>query len=152
MVRRYPWIGPDGKPTDDPNLALLGSLLPIGGYKGYGLSLFVDIFAGLLTGSQYAGGVKNLSKMEEDSGNGHLFVVIDVDKFMSSDEKHERLCHFYDAVKACGEEGKVFMPGEIEYLNMENAVDSIQISIKQFDDVNGTAEELKIQSRLVIVQ
>lgn len=142
-------IDPDGQPTDDPNVALKGSLLPIGGYKGYGLSMFVDIFAGMLTGSHYAGEVKNLSKMEEDSGNGHLFVVIDLDKFMTVDEKRERIAHFYEAVKACGEEGKIFMPGEIEYIKMKNSSAAVQISFKQFEDVNAVAEEVGAASRLV---
>lgn len=142
-------IGPDGQPTDDPNVALKGSLLPIGGYKGYGLSMFVDIFAGMLTGSHYAGGVRNLSKMDEDSGNGHLFVVIDLDKFMTIDEKRERIAHFYEAVKACGEEGKIYMPGEIEYVKMKMAVDTVQINSKQFEDVNAVAKEVGVTSRLV---
>lgn len=135
-------IGPDGQPTDDPNVALKGSLLPIGGYKGYGLSMFVDIFAGMLTGSHYAGGVKNLSKMDEDSGNGHLFVVIDLDKFMSADDKRERIAHFYDAVMDCGEKGKIFMPGEIEYNKLRQSKNSILISQKQFDEVNAVAQEV----------
>jgi L-2-hydroxycarboxylate dehydrogenase (NAD+) len=149
---KIPWdwaIGPDGQPTDDPNVALKGSLLPIGGYKGYGLSMFVDIFAGMLTGSNFAGGVKNLSKMDEDSGNGHLFVVIDLDKFMTKEEKQERIRFFYDAVKSCGEAGKVFMPGEIEYLKMKKATNAIQLSIKQFEDVNEVAEEVGVSARLV---
>lgn len=145
-------IGPDGQPTDDPNVALKGSLLPIGGYKGYGLSMFVDIFAGMLTGSHYAGGVKNLSKMDEDSGNGHLFVVIDLDKFMTAEEKKERIAYFYKAVKSCGEEGNVFMPGEIEYRKMKKAPDTVQISSKQFDDVNAVAEEIGVVSRLTAQQ
>lgn len=142
-------LGPDGQPTDDPSIALAGSLLPIGGYKGYGLSMFVDIFAGLLTGSRYAGEVRNLGKMEEDSGNGHLFVVIDVDQLMTEDEKRERVFHFYEAVKACGEEGKVFMPGEIEYLKMKSATTTVQISSKQFEDVNAIAEEVGVKTRLL---
>lgn len=141
-------IGPDGQPTDDPNVALKGSLLPIGGYKGYGLSMFVDIFAGMLTGSHYAGEVKNLSKMDEDSGNGHLFIVIDLDKFMTTEEKKERIKHFYDSVKACGEEGKIFMPGEIEYNKLRISGTTVQISNKQFDEVNAIAEEVGISSRL----
>lgn len=145
-------IGPDGQPTDDPNVALKGSLLPIGGYKGYGLSMFVDIFAGMLTGSHYAGGVKNLSKMDEDSGNGHLFIVIDVDKFMTAEEKKRRIAHFYKAVKACGEEGKIFMPGEIEYNKLKNAKDTVQISSKQFEEINAVAEEVGATSRLVAIE
>ena len=141
-------IGPDGEPTDDPNVALKGSLLPIGGYKGYGLSMFVDIFAGMLTGSHYAGEVKNLSKMDEDSGNGHLFVVIDLEKFMAGEEKSARIAHFYDAVKACGEEGKIFMPGEIEYNKLRNSVEAVSISVKQFEEVNAVAEEVGATVRL----
>jgi len=144
-------IGPDGQPTDDPAVALKGSLLPIGGYKGYGLSMFVDIFAGMLTGSHYAGEVKNLSNLDEDSGNGHLFVVIDVDKFMTADEKRERIAHFHEAVKACGEEGKIFLPGEIEYIKMSNAREAVQISGKQLEEVNAVAEEVGACSRLVVI-
>ncbi|MBR5118160.1 MAG: Ldh family oxidoreductase [Muribaculaceae bacterium] len=141
-------IGPDGQPTDDPNVALKGSLLPIGGYKGYGLSMFVDIFAGMLTGSHFAGEVKNLSKMDEDSGNGHLFVVIDLDKFMTAEERKERIVRFYKAVKACGEEGKIFMPGEIEYNKQKKTGTTIYISNRQFEEVNAVAEEVGISSRL----
>ena len=141
-------VGPDGQPTDDPNVALKGSLLPIGGYKGYGLSMFMDIFAGLLTGSHFAGDVKNLSKMDEDSGNGHLFVVIDINKFMTEDEKRERIHHFYNAVRSCGEEGKIFMPGEIEYIKMHKAIETVEISPKQLEDVNAIAEEVGATSRL----
>ena len=92
--------------------------------------------------------MKNLSKMEEDSGNGHLFVVIDLDKFMSHKEKKERIAHFYKAVKACGDEGKIFMPGEIEYIKMKKAVEIVQISSKQFEEVNAVADEVGAASRL----
>ena len=44
----------DGQPTTDPAEAINGSLLPIGGYKGAGLALFVDILAGALTGSNFS--------------------------------------------------------------------------------------------------
>lgn len=44
----------DGQPTTDPAAAIDGSLLPIGGYKGASLALFVDILAGALTGSHFS--------------------------------------------------------------------------------------------------
>ena len=40
----------DGKPTDDAKVALKGSLAPIGGPKGSGLSLIIDLLCGVLTG------------------------------------------------------------------------------------------------------
>ncbi len=145
----FDWaVGPDGQPTDDPVQALQGSLLPIGGYKGYGLSMFVDIFAGMLTGAKYAGGAKELSKMDENSGNGHLVIVIDVDKFMTADEKRERIIYFHKAVKACGEAGKIFMPGEIEYKKAKGSTNTVYISPMQFKEVNAVAEEVGVVSRL----
>jgi LDH2 family malate/lactate/ureidoglycolate dehydrogenase len=41
-------IDREGKPLTDPNLAENGHLLPIGDYKGYGLSLIIGILAGAL--------------------------------------------------------------------------------------------------------
>jgi L-2-hydroxycarboxylate dehydrogenase (NAD+) len=146
----FDWaIGPDGKPTDDPSVALLGSLLPIGGYKGYGLSMFVDILAGLLTGSQFAGSVKNLSKMEVDSGNGHLFIAIDVEKFMPRNVLYDRVRLFYNSVRACGEDGKIFMPGEKEYITMRECTNEVNISEKQFEEINAAIAEIGCSSKLV---
>ncbi len=43
-----------GQPTRDAAAALDGSLLPIGGYKGFGLALLVDILAGALCRSHFS--------------------------------------------------------------------------------------------------
>jgi LDH2 family malate/lactate/ureidoglycolate dehydrogenase len=51
----------EGRPTADPKAALDGFLQPIGGYKGYGLALVVDLFAGLLSGAAYLTHVKSWS-------------------------------------------------------------------------------------------
>lgn len=44
-------IGRDGRPTTDPSEALLGAMLPLGGYKGLGLAMLVQVLAGSLTGA-----------------------------------------------------------------------------------------------------
>jgi delta1-piperideine-2-carboxylate reductase len=43
-------IGPDGKPTTDPNEVLKGALLPFGGYKGASLAMMIELLAGPLIG------------------------------------------------------------------------------------------------------
>ena len=43
-------IDPDGNPTTDPALGLKGAQLPLGGAKGFGLGLMVDMMGGLLSG------------------------------------------------------------------------------------------------------
>ena len=40
----------EGRPTDDPDAALGGVMQPMGGPKGSGLSLMMDLFSGVLSG------------------------------------------------------------------------------------------------------
>lgn len=59
LNRRLPlpegWaIDAEGRPTTDAAAAIKGSLLPIGGYKGFGLALMVDVLAAGLAGSRYS--------------------------------------------------------------------------------------------------
>lgn len=67
-----------GRPTTDPRAALDGILLPVGGYKGYGLAVMVDLFAGLLSGAAYLTHVKSwVDEPEAPQDLGHFFVLID---------------------------------------------------------------------------
>ena len=44
-------LNKDGLPTTNPDDFLAGgALIPFGGYKGYGLAMFVEILAGVLSG------------------------------------------------------------------------------------------------------
>src|SRR5947207_765104 len=49
-------LDPDGHPATDPAKALKGVVLPIGGAKGSGLAMLMDIFGGVLSGAAFAGG------------------------------------------------------------------------------------------------
>ncbi len=51
----------DGRPTEDPAAALGGVMLPMGGPKGSALAIMMDVFSGVLSGSEFAGGVTNPS-------------------------------------------------------------------------------------------
>jgi LDH2 family malate/lactate/ureidoglycolate dehydrogenase len=85
----------DGAPTTDPAAALDGFLLPIGGYKGYGLSLMVDLFAGLLSGAAYLDHVSSWSVAPERAQDlGHVFILIDTARLMGSGDLAERMSDF----------------------------------------------------------
>src|SRR5207244_13325640 len=72
-------IDRDGKPTTDPSqLRQGGALLPVGGtegYKGYGLSVMVEILCGLLTGLGF--GVEPTGRHND----GCFMAVFKVDAF-----------------------------------------------------------------------
>jgi (2R)-3-sulfolactate dehydrogenase (NADP+) len=44
-------LGPDGEPTTDPKVALIGTMTPAGGYKGIGSALLVELMAACLSGA-----------------------------------------------------------------------------------------------------
>lgn len=76
-------IGPDVLPTTDPVEALRGLMLPIGGHKGYGLAVAMDILGGVLTGALFGAAPHSmLQEMDRPQGNGHFFLALDPGRFM----------------------------------------------------------------------
>ncbi len=68
----------DGEPTSDPNAALEGLTLPVGGYKGYCITLMVDMLSGVLADSCYGPRTKGMDIVDAIAGIGHAFVAIDI--------------------------------------------------------------------------
>ncbi|KAI1392727.1 putative malate/L-lactate dehydrogenase [Hypoxylon trugodes] len=112
----------EGKPTDDPAAALEGVMLPMGGPKGSGLSIMMDVFSGVLSGSAFAGGVTGPYDTSRPSDVGHFLVAIKPDLFMSLNDFRERMDFLYrrivDSEKAAGVD-RIYFPGEIEQLTEE---------------------------------
>ncbi|MGA7489149.1 MAG: Ldh family oxidoreductase [Xanthobacteraceae bacterium] len=75
-------IGRDGKPLTDPRRAEEGLLLPIGDYKGYGLSLIIGLLAGTLNGAAFGREVVDFVKQQGRATNtGHAIVAVSVEAF-----------------------------------------------------------------------
>lgn len=102
----------EGNPTTDAQAGLDGSMIPIGGAKGYGLSLAVDILAGMLTGSGFAGQARPLNDPDQPSNCGHFLVAIDLSKFLPPELYQQQIKHLVEKTKASGAPGEVFLPGE----------------------------------------
>ncbi|MEY3380554.1 MAG: hypothetical protein RL468_1152 [Pseudomonadota bacterium] len=111
-----------GRPTTDPAQALDGFLLPIGGHKGYGLALLVDLFSGLLSGAAYLNHVKSwVDAPEEPQNLGHFFILINTQLLGSSQWLTERMMDFAAILHESppADPGKpVLVPGEIELAKM----------------------------------
>jgi len=108
----------EGKPTTDANLGKQGTVVPIGGPKGYGLSFFIDVLSGILSGAQFG---PHLGNMWNDFVNpqniGHFFCAIDISKFTDLENFKKRLGQMITEIKALPRnEGvaELFLPGEIE--------------------------------------
>ncbi|MDI6725712.1 MAG: Ldh family oxidoreductase, partial [Smithellaceae bacterium] len=59
-----------GEPTTDAARALKGTLMPVGGPKGYGLALAVDLLAGLISGSKYGPNINSFHELKGATGVG----------------------------------------------------------------------------------
>ena len=71
-----------GRPLTDPQRADEGFLLPIGGYKGYGLALVFGLLAGTLNGAAMGRDVVDFNNDDHTPTNtGHAIVAIDIAAF-----------------------------------------------------------------------
>ncbi len=71
-----------GNPTTDPEAALAGSMVPMGGYKGAGVALMVEILAAAVTGSNLA--IEASSFADNEGGSprtGQFFIALDPQVF-----------------------------------------------------------------------
>lgn len=68
-------VGRDGQPLTDPSRKSEGFLLPIGGAKGYGLSVAVGLLAGVLNGAAFGADVVDFTSDTTSSTNTGQFVM-----------------------------------------------------------------------------
>jgi LDH2 family malate/lactate/ureidoglycolate dehydrogenase len=138
----------DGNPTDDPDAAEKGVMLPVGGPKGYGMAVCLDIITGVLSGGRFGKGLGG-------PGTAQFYQAIDIEFFMPVDEFKARMGQLVDQIKgsalAPGSSG-IFLPGEIEHNNktarLKGGIPMTQVVI---DDINALASELEIGKQVEAV-
>jgi uncharacterized oxidoreductase len=108
----------DGRPTTDPGVIYRqprGTILPLGGpqaYKGFGIGLLLDMFAGGLSGAPCSN-----PEIPAASGNAVLFIVLDVEAFAGSEHFLHEVGTLAAAVRDCPRaEGasEILLPGDPE--------------------------------------
>ena len=115
-----------GVPTTDPAIALkhrllspLGGTRELGGHKGYGLGVMVDILSGVLNGAVY-GNLSERSDMKERrvQNAGHCFAAIDPARFRPIEDFKRDMDDMFDALKSSpraeGQE-RIYVAGEPEF-------------------------------------
>ena len=139
----------EGKRTDDPEAALGGVMLPMGGPKGSALSIMMDVFSGVLSGSAFAGHVTNPYDPSKPADVGHFLVAIKPDLFMSLDEFRDRMQYLYERVVGSDKmEGvdRIYFPGEIEQLaQAEREKSGIPLVQAELDALNAEAKRVSAE-------
>ncbi len=118
-------LAADGSPTTDPVAALAGTLLPFGGYKGYGLALAIEVLTGVLAGADLGPELINASLTGAASSGsatrlgtvGSLYVAVDPERFVGRKVFAERMGRLVALMKATPPAAgftEVVVPGELE--------------------------------------
>lgn len=110
-------LDPDGNPTTDAKLGLLGAVLPFGGAKGSAISLLIDILSGVLSGASYGRHLNTLEDLQSVQNLGHFFAAIDVGRFMPAEEFLGRMDDLVSQLKSSPTAPgvrEILAPGEIE--------------------------------------
>jgi L-2-hydroxycarboxylate dehydrogenase (NAD+) len=112
-----------GRPTTDGAEAFQGVVLPMGGVKGAGLAMLMDVLSGVFTGAAFGGEVRNpFTGLDGPQGTGHFFLALKADLFMPMATFEKRMQTLAARVKtqprAVGFDA-ILMPGEPEARNEE---------------------------------
>jgi len=139
----------EGKETDDPKEGFAGFLLPIGMHKGFGLSLFIDLITGVLSGGPFLHGLKSMYKhADEPSLTSHLFIVINPSVYISKEDYKERIIEWAGMVHGTPmvePQAKQVIPGELEYKKeLERREQGIPFPVELIHDINTYCEKLRI--------
>ncbi len=131
-------VNSQGVITEDASQVINGgALMPLGGsdimrgYKGYGLALLVDIFAGVLADAGFSDTVTG-SSSDKPANVGHFFGAVKIEAFREinsfKQSMDELLTKLKNAPKAEGEE-RIYIHGEKEFENADrSAVEGVRLS------------------------
>jgi LDH2 family malate/lactate/ureidoglycolate dehydrogenase len=148
-------IDEHGHETLDPQVALRGALLPLGGFgidngghKGYGLGLLADIFCGVLSGGKFGNALPVPSDGPVPGAISHWFAAFRVDGFRDVDEfkrdMDSELRAFKSSAPAPGQD-RIYVAGEIEYEKTRaHRANGIPIHVKVWDGLATLAAELGV--------
>ncbi len=142
-------IDSDGKPTTDPGSLYgepPGCILPMGGpqaYKGFGLALMIDIFAGALSG-----GLCSRETPETPKGNCVFLMVADPDKFGGAEHFSREVEQIASFVRECRRaEGvdEILLPGDPERKAMARKIaEGITFDTENWGKLSAIAEQLGV--------
>lgn len=144
----------DGRPTTDPKAGFDGFLLPMGGHKGFGLSLLVDILCGVITGGSFQHELKSMYRYPNDPSNtAHLMLVIDPLVFLSKEQLRQRMSDFTKTVKESpmwDKSAEMLLPGELEYRKeQERRREGIPIAPALYEELSAFGKELNVDAALL---
>jgi LDH2 family malate/lactate/ureidoglycolate dehydrogenase len=135
-----------GNPITDPKRSAEGSLVPIGGYKGYGLALMIGLLAGALNNAAVGKGTVDFNAHHDAVTNtGQVMIAVDPKAFGDEQQFIERVIQLVDDLKNSKRlpgNDEIRIPGEGAAKKMaERLEQGIPISPELMQALNQCAQE-----------
>lgn len=143
-------VGADSKGIETTNPYEIVTLLPIGGYKGYGLSMAVEILCSLLTGMPYGPHIPKMfeAPMNERRFLGHFITAMRIDCFQDKEVFKERLSEMMKEIRSgppLDKDVPVMVAGDPEKKIAQNRMrNGIPVNKKVFDIFMAIGKEYEI--------
>jgi L-2-hydroxycarboxylate dehydrogenase (NAD+) len=145
-----------GRPITDASRAGEGFLVPMGGYKGSGLTIAIGLLAGVLNGAAFGADVVDHRRdLETPTNTGQAILVLRPDLFRPGHQVLADLTHHLDTLRdAGGTDGRaVRLPGdEAARVRAENEADGIPVPDHLARELHELADELGVASPFVKVE
>ncbi|XP_066557161.1 uncharacterized oxidoreductase YjmC isoform X2 [Amia ocellicauda] len=147
-----------GKLSTDPGKVLSGGgLVPIGGceatggYKGFGLGMMVEVFCGMLAGSQYSRHIRTWKVTDRVADLGQCFVAINPESFASGfKDRMSDLLSLHRNLEPAEVGSPVMAAGDPERIHMQRCEDlgGIPYHINVINHMNGVAKNIGVSPLL----
>ncbi|MGE5646700.1 MAG: Ldh family oxidoreductase [Acidobacteriota bacterium] len=138
----------DGRPTTDLATAVRGLLTPLGGYKGSGLGVMVEVLCAVLGGGAMASEIRGVRMHGRHSRVNHVFLAIDVARFLPLEEFYARMEKLVGELKSSAPAAgfsEVLVAGDPEWrTEQERREKGIPLPDAAWEELLATAKRLGV--------
>jgi LDH2 family malate/lactate/ureidoglycolate dehydrogenase len=139
----------EGVPTTDTEKAYYGMLMPLGGYKGSGLAMMVEILCAVLSGGAMANELGGLRWRGTRVRVSQTFVAVDIARFMPLEEftaRMEKLVAIIKSTPAAPGYDEVLVAGDPEWrIEAERLKNGIPIADGNWEKLVKAAETVGVK-------
>jgi len=116
-----------GQPLTDPKRSAEGLLVPMGGYKGYGLNVVIGMLAGVLNGAAFGRNVVDFNKdVAAINNSGHMIMAMRVDNFQPTEvfkRETDRVIREIRESRRMENVDRIWLPGEMEHYRIRERLE-----------------------------
>lgn len=143
-------VGRDGQALTDPKQRSDGFLLPIGGPKGFGLSVAIGLMAGVLNGAAFGSDVVDFTKdTTSETNTGQFVMALNVSAFCPVDDFTYRASRAFDDMRNSEPlpgHSSVHIPGDGKRISMDGIEQQgLDLNPALIQDLIALADEYRMQ-------